>query len=92
MLAAAIKADASLIVTHNLKDFPDDILELYGVKAKSPDDFLTDIIDLNGDTAVEAFKEMVQNKRNPELDEYQMLNLLRKNGLAQTADYLHALI
>ena len=92
VLAAAIKADASLIVTHNLKDFPDDILELYGVKAKSPDDFLTDIIDLNGDMAVEAFKEMVQNKRNPELDEYQMLNLLRKNGLAQTADYLHALI
>lgn len=92
VLAAAIRADASLIITHNMKDFPEEELELYGIKAKSPDDFLTDIIDLNAEIAVEAFKEMVQNKRNPEMDEYLMLNMLRKNGLTQTADYLHALI
>lgn len=92
VLAAAIKADASLIITHNMKDFPDKELELYGVKAKLPDDFLTDIIDLNTDVAVEAFKEMVQNRKNPEMDEYQVLDSLRKNGLKETADFLHALI
>lgn len=92
VLAAAIKADASLIITHNLKDFPHDVLELYGIKAKLPDDFLVDIIDLNAEMAIEAFREMVQNKKKPEMDEYEMLNTLRKNELTQTANYLHALI
>ena len=56
------------------------------------DDFLTDIIDLNTEIAIEAFKEMVLNKKNPELDEYEVLDCLRKNGLKDTADYLHALL
>ena len=46
VLAAAIKADASLIVTNNIKDFPEKVLGNYGLKAKTADDFLTDIIDL----------------------------------------------
>jgi predicted nucleic acid-binding protein len=47
VLAAAIKTNANLIVTNNLKDFPQEILEAYSLSAKSADDFLTDIIDLN---------------------------------------------
>ena len=92
VLAAAIKTDAHLIVTNNIKDFPEDLLRNYGLKAKTADDFLTDIIDLNHDTAVEAFKEMVMHKKKPELDEYQVLDLLRRNSLKDTADYLHSLI
>src|SRR5690606_22891175 len=45
VLAAAIKTNANIIVTNNLKDFPDVYLETFGLKAKSADDFLTDIID-----------------------------------------------
>ncbi len=63
----ALKADASLIIMNNLKDFPSEILDLYGIKAKFPDDFLTDIIDLDAEIAVGAFKEMVQNKKNPKI-------------------------
>lgn len=92
VLAAEIKTDAQVIVTNNIKDFPEDILSNYGIKAKLADDFLTDIIDLNPDAAVEAFKEVVMNKKNPELDEYTVLNTLRKNGLIDTANYLHALL
>ena len=47
---------------------------------------------MNTEIAVEAFKEMVLNKKNPELDEYEVLDCLRKNGLKDTADYLHALL
>jgi hypothetical protein len=54
--------------------------------------FLTDIIDLNHEEAIKAFKEMVLNKKNPELDEYQVLDSLRKSGLNETANYLHALL
>ena len=62
------------------------------MKAKSADDFLTDIIDLNQEKAIEACKEMVLNRKNPAMDEYQVLESLRKNGLKATADYLHALL
>lgn len=92
VLAAAIKTNAHVIVSNNIKDFPEDVLDRYGLKIKTPDDFLTDIIDLNTEIAVEAFKEMVLNKKNPELDEYEVLDYLRKNGLKDTADYLHALL
>lgn len=92
VLAAAIKTNANVIVTNNLKDFPTEVLERYGMSAKSADDFLTDIIDLNQDTAIDAFRKMVMNRRNPDLDEYQVLNTLRKNGLKATADYLHTLL
>lgn len=63
VLAAAIKSNAHLIVTNNIKDFPEETLNDFGIKAKTADDFLTDLIDLNGETAIEAFKEMVLNKR-----------------------------
>lgn len=89
VLAAAIKVNANVIVTNNLKDFPED-LDSFGLKAKSADDFLTDLIDLNQEEAIKAFKEMVLHKKNPELDEYQVLDRLRNCGLTDTANYLHS--
>jgi hypothetical protein len=32
------------------------------------------------------------NRRNPDLDEFQVLEAFRRNGLTKTADYLRALI
>jgi len=92
VMAAAIKTNANIIVTNNLKDFPEDYLSRFGLSAKSADDFITDIIDLNHDKAVKAFKKLVLNRRNPDLDEYEVLDILRKNGLKESADYLHSLI
>lgn len=92
VLAAAIKANANLIVTNNIKDFPLEYLQTFSLSAKTADDFLTDIIDLNQEQAVAAFKEMVLNRKNPKQDEFEVLNLLRKAGLTGTADYLHALL
>lgn len=92
VLAAAIKTNANLIVTNNLKDFPRPYLEKFGLSAKSADDFLTDIIDLNTHLATKAFREMVMHRSNPPMDIYQVLDSLRKNGLLQTANYLHAQI
>jgi predicted nucleic acid-binding protein len=39
VLAAAIKINANVIVTNNIKDFPEDYLETFGLKVKSADDF-----------------------------------------------------
>lgn len=92
VLAAAIKTNANLIVTNNIKDFPEAYLQSFGIDVKTADDFLTDIIDLNQEQAVTAFKEMVLNKKNPKQDEFEVLNLLRNAGLKDTANYLHALL
>jgi hypothetical protein len=92
VLAAAIKTNANLIVTNNIKDFPEEYLQSFGLNAKTADDFLTDIIDLNQEQSIAAFKEMVLNKKNPKLDEFEVLNQLRNAGLKETANYLHALL
>lgn len=92
VLAAGIKTNANLIITNNLKDFPEEYLSSFGLKAKCADDFLTDIIDLNQEVSIQAFRKLVLNKKNPPLDEYEILDILRKNNLKDTANYLHALL
>lgn len=92
VLAAAIKSNANLIVTNNLKHFPGQTLKTYGLHAISPDNFLVDLIDLNQKTAVEAFSKMVFNRKSPSMDKYDVLEALRRNGLTQTADYLYSQI
>lgn len=92
VLAAAIKTNANLIVTNNIKDFPEAYLQSFGLNAKTADDFITDLIDLNQEQALSAFKEMVLNKNNPKQDEFEVLNQLRNAGLNGTANYLHALL
>lgn len=92
VMAAAIKTNANLIVTNNIKDFPEEYLRSFGLSVKTADDFLTDIIDLNQDQAIAAFKEMVLNKKSPKMDEFEVLNQLRRARLTDTANYLHALL
>ena len=92
VLAAAIKTNANMIVTNNLKHFPNDYLSSFGLSAKNADDFLTDTIDLNPDQALQSFLKLVQNKSNPDLDHFQVLDRYRNLGLNGTANYLHSLI
>lgn len=46
VLAAAIKAQAQIIVTYNLKDFPTNSLISFGIEAQHPDDFFLNQSDL----------------------------------------------
>ncbi|WP_208643561.1 hypothetical protein [Pedobacter miscanthi] len=79
-------------MTNNLKDFPEEYVDTFGMKAKSVDDSLTDIVDLNQKQAIKAFRELVLNRKNPAMDEYQLLESLRRNGLMDTANYLYVLL
>ena len=72
VLAAAIKSDANLIVTNNLRHFDNDYLARFGLCAKNADNFITDTIDLNTKLAKEAFMTMVAHRTNPSLDEYEI--------------------
>ena len=44
VLAVALAAGAEVIVTANLRDFPEQVLAQYGVRAISPSEFLTDLL------------------------------------------------
>lgn len=90
VLAAAIKVNANVLVTNNTKDFPPEYCDQYGVTVKSPDDFLCDLIDLDPKRCVDAFTAMVANKTNPPLNEFEVLDVLRKIGLKDTADFIHS--
>jgi predicted nucleic acid-binding protein len=92
VLAAAIKTNASVIITNNIKDFPADYLARFGIAAKSADDFISEIIDQNIEIALEAFLTMVSNRSNPNLNKFEILERLRKNGLIASADYLNSLL
>ena len=92
VLAAAIKTNANLIVTNNLKDFPADYLARFSLSAKCPDDFFADIIDLNHHLAVRALQKLVQNKKRPPYSISEVLQIFRNSGLNNTADYFHILI
>lgn len=67
VLAAAVAADAEVIVTTNLKDFGDEHLNPWGVEAQHPDDFLTDLCEEYGtNRLVRIIKEQVQDlKKTP---------------------------
>jgi hypothetical protein len=60
--AAALKAGAQVIVTSNLRDFqtlPD------GVVAQSPDEFLSNLFDLDPDGIVELLREQAAALNKP---------------------------
>ena len=68
VLAAAIAANAEIIVTYNLKDFPDAVLETHGIEAQHPDDFISSLLDLELELVLEAIKMQRANLRNPVVD------------------------
>ena len=82
VVAAAIHAGASMIVTFNLKDFPTDQLKRYNLIAQHPDDFIFDLLDLHLAQVCEAAADHRRSLKGPPktVDEY--LNTLLKQGFA----------
>jgi len=65
VLAAAIMQDADRIVTVNLRDFPVAALSPFGIMAKSPDEFLSDLFADLRDEVYEALERQVARYRRP---------------------------
>lgn len=65
VLAAAIRAKAQLVVTNNLKDFPNDALAPWNVEAADPDHFVCAQIDLDRDLVSAAVTRIADSWRSP---------------------------
>jgi len=85
VLAAAISAEAELIVTFNLKDFPPSLLAPRGIESIHPDDFILGLIEEDRDTAFDAFEKHVARLINPPLSRDYVLDKLNDCNLPKTA-------
>lgn len=88
VLAAAIKGDADVLVTTNLSDFPQSILDQHDIKAQHPDDFISDLLNLKASKVVAAVKTCHQRLKKPSksFDEY--MEILLRQGLSISVSML----
>jgi len=86
VVAAAIKTKASVIVTDNIKDFPERDLASFEIEVKTVDAFIADTVDLNPWRSLSALREMRERLRKPPFSPRELIDKLRANGLIATAD------
>ena len=88
VLAAAVLADADIIVTNNLQDFDTQALAPFKIIAKSPDDFLSDIFDDHPKEMVQVILHQAQNYKRSPRTFVELANLLSKQIPKFTAKIL----
>jgi predicted nucleic acid-binding protein len=81
VLAAAIRGHADVIVTFNLKDFPQSQLSMYGLEAQHPDEFVSHLIDLAPYLVFEVLHQQQAALKNPPQSIDQLLLTLERSGL-----------
>ncbi|KVR37018.1 PIN domain-containing protein [Burkholderia multivorans] len=90
VLAAAIRCNASVIVTFNRKDFPEEALLPYGIEAQHPDEFVDNLFDLEPAVVVAAARRQREALKQPPLTADRYLEILRRQGMVQTCQSLDA--
>jgi len=68
VLAAAIRSNAAVIVTYNLKDFPSEAMLEFGIEPQHPDDFISYLFDLSVEKVCNAVRNQRLSLKNPPLD------------------------
>ncbi len=92
VLAAAIRAGADVIVTFNLDDFPDKILDPLGIEPQHPDVFVTHLLDLDAPAVCAAARRQRQSLKNPPKTVEEFLDCLTQQQLAQTTARLREFV
>ena len=85
VLAAAIEANASLIVTFNLSDFPNAIVRSYGIRAVHPDRFLCGLFNDEQSLFLHSLRAHRASLKNPPKTGEEYLGTLKTNGLVKLA-------
>lgn len=92
VLAAAIHARAEIIVTFNLRDFPDDALKPFSTQAQHPDDFVAALFDVAPGVVCSVVKAQRESLRNPPKTAEELLVTLESQGLVQSVARLRAFL
>jgi predicted nucleic acid-binding protein len=88
VLETAIHSQASVILTFNLRDFPNDLLSKFGIVSLHPDDFLMELTKELPVQIQSAFDQMVNRLRNPVKSKIEVKCMLERCGLTKTVRYL----
>lgn len=88
VLAAAIRCGASVIVTFNERDFPEDRLAPFGIEVQHPDEFIDNLFDLDQAAVVAAAQKQRRTLKNPPIDADRYLEILQRQGLIRTVKNL----
>lgn len=88
VLAAAVRGEADVIVTHNLRDFPADRLVPYGLEARHPDDFIIGLFESQRETLLAAVRGHRAALKNPPRSAEEHLRALEGLGLTRIATAL----
>ena len=83
VLAAAISGRADVIVTYNLKDFPDYCLQKYDISAQHPDEFLVHLFDLASDRIYAAVRTVRTRLKHPPKSIEEYLETLDRQSLTR---------
>ncbi len=88
VLAAAILCRAGVIVTYDLKDFPEQVLAPFGITAQHPDEFITHAFDLDPGAVCKAVRDQRATLRNPPHSVESLFDTFLKQELATTVSAL----
>ena len=92
VLAAAIRGQADVIVTRNLRDFPDAALAPYNIEAQHPDKFVRHLLDLAPIQVVDAVRDQQRELTNPPVTMGDLLSTFERLGLVETVLELRRLM
>jgi predicted nucleic acid-binding protein len=90
VLAAAIQSKCSVIVTYNLKDFPEKVLSKFDIEPQHPDEFILHLIDLSSSMVCAAMRQHRLSLKNPPKTVDRYLETLRNQSLNKTIEKLDA--
>jgi PIN domain len=85
VVAAAITAGASIILTWNLRDFPTKELKKHGLLRRTPDVFLTDLYDKAPDLTLASLANARRNLRKTRISAPDFIDVLKNQKLTQLA-------
>jgi len=90
VLAAAIHAQAQVILTYNHRHFPPRVLAPYGMTAQHPDDFLAAVAERFSQEVCGTLEEMRARKTRPSLSQAEILRKLENQKLPKFVAALRA--
>lgn len=88
VLAAGVRAGAGVIVTYNLKDFPEEALRPWGVEAVHPQDYLLTLYSMAPEIVVLKLTQMARKRNRDFVDLLLMLGKTLPSFTAHLIDDL----
>jgi predicted nucleic acid-binding protein len=88
VLAAAVACSADVVVTFNLRDFPEGACEPYDIDAVHPDAFLLSLYDLDPTAVTTEITAQAAALTQPRISREELIKILARAGVPQFASTL----